>query len=130
MSIGWSSGGATPFNYYRGQMSQRSSKPIGESAGEDWQRYVSKNGDDLLTQFAAISDAAKAKDIATKLQQTFASEAPAIPLFPGPSWYEYNNTRFTGWPTKDNPYAVGSWFNQSTPGAADRHDHCQAQVMD
>lgn len=115
MSIGWSSGGATPFNYYRGQMSQRSSKPIGESAGENWQRYVSKPGDDLLTQFAAISDAAKAKDIATKLQQTFASEAPAVPLFPGPSWYEYNNSRFTGWPTKDNPYAVGSWFSQGTP---------------
>jgi peptide/nickel transport system substrate-binding protein len=115
MSIGWSSGGATPFNYYRGQYSQRSAKAVGEAAGENWQRYVSKTGDDLLTQFAGISDAAQAKDVATKLQQTFADEAPAIPLFPGPSWYEYNNTRFTGWPTKDDPYAVGSWFSQGTP---------------
>ena len=65
-------------------MSQRSSKPIGESAGADWQRYVSKTGDDLLNQFAAISDAAKAKDYRDQLQQTFADEAPAIPALPWP----------------------------------------------
>ena len=63
----------------------------------------------------ATADAAKQKDIAAQLQQTFADEAPALPLFPGPDWYEYNTTRFTGFPTKDNPYAVGSFFNQGTP---------------
>jgi peptide/nickel transport system substrate-binding protein len=115
ISIGWSSGGATPFNYYRGQMSQRSIRTAGEAAGENRQRYVSKTADDLLNQFAATSDAAQQKAIAEKLQQTFADEAPAIPLFPGPDWYEYNTTRFDGFPTKDNPYAVGSFFNQSTP---------------
>lgn len=115
MSIGWSSGGATPYEYYRDQMSQRSIKPLGEAAGANWHRYVSKAADDLLNQFAATSDAAEQKSIAEKLQQTFADEAPAVPLFPGPSWYEYNTTRFTGFPTADDPYAVGSFFNQGTP---------------
>ncbi len=115
ISIGWSSGGATPYNYYRDQMSSRSLQPVGSTAGADWQRYVSKKGDDLLNQFAATSDAAKQKDIAAQLQQVFADEAPALPLFPGPEWYEYNTTRFTGFPTKDNGYAVGSFFNQGTP---------------
>lgn len=115
LSIGWSSGGATPFNYYRGQMSQRSFRAVGETAGENWQRYVSTKGDDLLNQFAATADPAKQKDIAAQLQQAFSDEAPAIPLFPGPDWYEYNTTRFDGFPTKDNPYAVGSFFNQGTP---------------
>ncbi len=115
MSIGWSTGGATPFNYYRGQMSQRTFKPVGEVAGENWHRYVSKKADDLLVQFAGTSDAAQQKQIAEQLQRTFAEEAPAVPLFPGPSWYEYNTTRFEGFPTKDNPYAVGSFFNQGTP---------------
>ncbi len=115
ISIGWSSGGATPYNYYRDQMSQRSVQPAGTAAGANWQRYASKTGDDLLNQFAATSDPAQQKTIAQQLQKTFADEAPAIPLFPGPDWYEYNTTRFTGFPTKDNPYAVGSFFNQGTP---------------
>lgn len=115
MSIGWSSGGATPFNYYRGQMSERSFKPVGEAAGENWHRFTSAKADELLTQFASLSDPAQQKEVAVQLQQTFADEAPAIPLFPGPSWYEYNTTRFEGFPTEENPYAVGSFFSQGTP---------------
>ena len=110
MSIGWSSGGATPFNYYRGQMSERSLNPVGETSAENWHRYVSATGDELLNQFAGTSDLAQQQQIAAQLQQTFADEAPAIPLFPGPQWYEYNTTRFDGFPTKDNPYVVGSPF--------------------
>jgi peptide/nickel transport system substrate-binding protein len=115
MSIGWSSGGATPYEYYRDQMSERSIKPLGEAAGANWQRYSSPAADELLNKFAATSDAAEQKTIAEQLQQTFADEAPAVPLFPGPSWYEYNTTRFTDFPTEENPYAVGSFFNQGTP---------------
>jgi peptide/nickel transport system substrate-binding protein len=115
ISIGWSSGGATPYNYYRDQMSKRSLKPVGEVAGANWHRYVSTKGDELLNQFAATSDPAQQKQIAEQLQRTFAEEAPAVPLFPGPEWYEYNSARFDGFPTKDNPYAVGSPFGQGTP---------------
>jgi peptide/nickel transport system substrate-binding protein len=115
MSIGWSSGGATPFNYYRGQMSASTRKDIGAVGGENWHRYASAKADELLNQFASTADPAEQKQIAEQLQQTFAAEAPAVPLFPGPSWYEYNTTRFDGFPTKDNPYAVGSFFHQGTP---------------
>ncbi|HEX6291217.1 MAG TPA: ABC transporter substrate-binding protein [Herpetosiphonaceae bacterium] len=115
MSIGWSTGGATPFNYYRGQMSASTKKAIGEIGGENWHRYASPKADELLTKFASTADEAEQKQLAEELQKTFAAEAPAIPLFPGPSWYEYNTTRFDGFPTKDNPYAVGSFFHQSTP---------------
>ncbi len=31
--------------------------------------------------------------------------APALPLFPGPSWGEYTSARFTGFPDQNNPYA-------------------------
>ncbi len=115
MSIGWSSGGATPFNYYRGQMSQRSFRDIGEAAGENWHRYVSERADELLDQFAATSDEAEQRQIAEQLQQTFVDELPAVPLFPGPMWYEYNTRRFTDFPNEENPYAVGSPFGAGTP---------------
>ena len=115
MSIGWSSGGATPYNYYRDQMSQRSFNPVGTASSANWHRYVSKKADGLLDQLASTADPAQQKTISEQLQQTFADEAPALPLFPGPYWYEYNTKRFTGFPTKDNPYAAGSFFNQGTP---------------
>jgi peptide/nickel transport system substrate-binding protein len=115
MSIGWSSGGATPYQYYRDQMSKLSFREPGTVAGANWHRYVSAKADDLLAQFAATSDAAQQKSIAEQLQRTFADEAPAVPLFPGPMWYEYNTTRFTGFPTADDPYAHGSFFHQSSP---------------
>ena len=42
-----------------------------------------------------------------QVQMLFVNEAPVIPLFPGPDWYEYNTSRLTGFPSKDNPYAPG-----------------------
>jgi peptide/nickel transport system substrate-binding protein len=113
MSIGWSSGGATPINFYRGQMSSATFKPVGEVASENWQRYQSPAMDALIKEFSATSDPAEQKAVAEKMQQAYADEAPAIPLFPGPMWFEYNTARFTGFPNTADAYASGSPF--STP---------------
>jgi peptide/nickel transport system substrate-binding protein len=40
------------------------------------------------------------------LQFLVVDQAPAIPLFPGPQWGEYNSSRFTGFPDQDDPYAL------------------------
>lgn len=110
MSIGWSSQGATIFNFYRGVMSSNTWRPIGESASENWHRFKSPEADALLDQFAATSDEAKQKEIAGKLQQFYADNAPAIPLFPGPQWGEFNTMRFTGFPNEKDPYTLLSTY--------------------
>ncbi len=110
MSIGWSTGGATPFGYYRGQMSTQRFKAIGESADENWHRYTNPQADELLDQFAATSDEAQQRQIAAQLQMIFAENAPAIPLFPGPQWGEFSTKRFTGFPSEENPYALLSTY--------------------
>lgn len=115
MSIGWSNGGATPVNYYRGQMATTTVKPVGELSDLNWHRFGLPAADELFAQFAATSDAAEQKGIAEQMQQLFAENAPAIPLFPGPQWYEYNTSRFTDFPTEENPYAGGSPFGLGTP---------------
>lgn len=103
-------GGSTFYATYRQMMSKSTTAPIGEAAvGGNYSRYVSVKGDQLLDQFAQTSDPAKQKAIALQIQQVFADEAPIIPLYPNPLWYEYNSTRFTGWPTKDNPYVLGTF---------------------
>ena len=43
--------------------------------------------------------------MAAELQRIFVAEAPAIPLYPNPSWAEFNTGRFTGFPTAADPYA-------------------------
>ncbi len=116
-AIGWSDGGATPYNFYRGQMSKITLQPVGESASSNWGRFDNPQVDTLLEEFAKTSDAAKQKSIMDQIQMLFVNDAPALPLFPGPDWYEYNTTRFTGFPTQDNPYAPGPPY-QSPGGYA------------
>ena len=111
MSIGWSVGGVTPFNFYRGMMSSQTKNPIGTSSAENWHRFASPEADALLDQFAATNDPAEQTQIASQLQALYADVAPALPLFPGPQWYEYNTTRFDGWPTEENSYAVPSTYS-------------------
>lgn len=106
-ALGWGSGGPTPYNYYRGQMSKLTSQPIGQSASENWNRFVSPEADTLLDQFAKTSDIAQQKAIMGQIEMLFVNLAPVLPLFPGPDWYEYSTARFTGWPSKDNNYAPG-----------------------
>ncbi len=88
-------------------MSQLTFAAIGESASENWNRYVNADADKLLEQFAQTSDMAKQTQIMNQIEMIFVNEAPVLPLFPGPDWYEYSTKRFTGFPSADNPYAPG-----------------------
>ncbi len=106
-ALGWGSGGPTPYNFYRGQMSKLTSQPIGESASENWTRFVSDEADVLLDQFAKTSDITEQKSLMAQIEMLFVNLAPVLPLFPGPDWYEYSTARFTGWPSADNNYAPG-----------------------
>ncbi len=111
MSIGWSSGGVTPFNFYRGIMSSQTRNDVGTNSAENWHRYANDEADALLDEFAATNDADEQQRIASELQRVYSENAPALPLFPGPQWYEYNSTRFEGWPTEEDPYAVPSTYS-------------------
>lgn len=106
-ALGWGAGGPTPYNYYRGQMSALTSMPVGQSANENWGRYVSPDADKLLDEFAKTSDITEQKKLMGQIEMLFVEEAPVLPLFPGPDWYEYSTARFVGWPSADNNYAPG-----------------------
>jgi peptide/nickel transport system substrate-binding protein len=126
LSIGWSSGGPTPYNYYRGQMSKLTYNAPGTASNENWHRYVSDKGTDLLNQFAATADLDAQKDLMNQIQQIFVDEFPSIVMYPGPQWGQYNSSRFVGFPDSDNPYSVLSTYaherlivmNKITPVAA------------
>ncbi|WP_224242814.1 ABC transporter substrate-binding protein [Hyalangium gracile] len=105
MSMGWTSEEPTPYHFYRGLMGSETLRPIGEIAAHNWNRFASKEADELLRAFEGTNDAAEQKKLAGQMQELFVQNAPAIPLFPGPSWGEYNTRRFTNFPSASNPYA-------------------------
>lgn len=104
--IVWSNNAATPFQFYRGVMSTETVRPVGTQTFENYHRFGDPTADELLSRFAATSNAAEQRDIVNALQALFSETAPVIPLFPGPQWGAFNSSRFEGWPTAENPYAT------------------------
>ena len=104
--IVWSANDPSPYKYFAGMMGTATVKPVGKKTFENYHRFGDAKADALLTEFAAAADEDKQHEIADKLQEEYSAVAPAIPLFAGPEWGAYNNTRFTGWPTEENPYAT------------------------
>jgi peptide/nickel transport system substrate-binding protein len=89
-------------------------KPVGTQTFDNYHRFGDPKADALLTQLAAEADLSKQKVIGNKLQKEYDAVAPLVPLFSGPEWGAFNDTRFTGWPTKDNPYATLSVKSPTT----------------
>jgi peptide/nickel transport system substrate-binding protein len=53
-------------------------------------------------------------DYGYQLQKVMYDQVPAIGVYYGGSWGLYNTTKFTGWPTAENPYASLMTY-ESTP---------------
>lgn len=105
LSLGWSFEGPTPYAFYRWLMSSATLKPVGEAAMGNWHRYASPAADRALADFEREADPVKQHALAADMQRQFVEDAPAIPLYPNPSWAEYNSGRFDGFPSKAAPYA-------------------------
>ena len=102
-AIGWSSGGPTPYNFYRGLMSKQTMLPVGEAADENWNRFVDPEADKLMEEFVKTSDPAQAERDHEPDPDDLRQRCPGAAALPGPDWYEFNTTRFTGWPTRITP---------------------------
>jgi peptide/nickel transport system substrate-binding protein len=116
VSIGWGTAGNTPYNYFRNLLLSELISDEGVANAELWHRWTSDEADALLTAFTETADLAEQQQIIADLQALYVENVPAIPLFPGPTWYEYTTYRFTGFPTEDNYYAQGSpWQDNAAP---------------
>jgi peptide/nickel transport system substrate-binding protein len=105
MTLGWSFEGPTPYVFYRWLMSATTVKPEGETSTGNWHRYGSVAADEALEAFESEADPVAQRQLGLELQRIFVTEAPAIPLYPNPSWAEYNTSRFEGFPSEEQPYA-------------------------
>jgi peptide/nickel transport system substrate-binding protein len=105
LSMCWSDLNTTPYGFYRSLMATATVKPLGETSSENWHRVGLPAADPLFAALEATVDRAEERRQVVALEKLFAEHAPAIPLFPGPLWGEFNSQRVTGFPTERDPYA-------------------------
>ena len=124
VSIGWGTAGNTPYNYFRNLLLSELISDEGVANAETWGRWTSDEADALLSAFTETADMGAHMDIVNQLQMLYVENMPAIPLFPGPTWYEYTTYRFTGFPTEDNYYAQGSPWERNSAAIVISTIHC------
>ena len=101
-------GGSSPYVFYQYNMSTSTYAPAGQPTyGNNYARFASDEADALLNQWAATADPTEQQAIAEQAQQMFADNAPILPLYYQPSWEIYKTNNFTGFPTYEDPYAIG-----------------------
>ena len=108
LSLGWSFEGPTPYTFYHWLMASETVKPVGTASMGNWHRYSSPAADRALAAFEREPDPAAQRRLCAEMQRVFVADAPAIPLYPNPSWAEYNTSRIGGFPSRANPYADAS----------------------
>jgi peptide/nickel transport system substrate-binding protein len=105
LAMAWSDLNATPYGFYRSLMATSTVKPIGEPSAENWHRFGLDAADRQLAAVEAARDDETERAAVVELERLFAAHAPALPLFPGPLWGEFNSARIVGFPSADDPYA-------------------------
>jgi peptide/nickel transport system substrate-binding protein len=105
LSVGWSDLVTTPYSFYRSLMSTATVEPLGEQAAANWHRFGLPEADELLRELEATVEPAREQELVAGLQRLFVQHAPAIPLFPGTLWGEFNTERARGFPDESAPYA-------------------------
>jgi peptide/nickel transport system substrate-binding protein len=108
MAISWTNPGPTPYYLYQSLLNSTNTAPVGKAAASNFERWSDATTDNLLKQYATSTDSSTQQQALNGIQQIMVNQLPAIPLVDGATWYEYNTSRFTGWPDANNTYAVPS----------------------
>jgi peptide/nickel transport system substrate-binding protein len=103
-------GGPSPYYELRQWLYGANSAPIGKTAGSNFERYHNTAVDSLINQYAATTSSADQHHIVDQLEQYMLKDVPVIPVTEQVDWYEYDTTKFTGWDTPSDPYALPAAF--------------------
>lgn len=105
MAIG-GMGNGDVYQAYNGLLSSEFYVPSGETTSNNFQRYRSEEADALLAEYRATVDPARQKEIVNELQAIVYDDLPVIGLYYGGIWGLFNDAKFTGWPSEEDPYMI------------------------
>jgi peptide/nickel transport system substrate-binding protein len=101
--------GLSPYALYRLMMSSEY-KSDGPKVVGNYARWYDPESDAFLQAYAATGDEAQQQAALDGLQGIMVDELPVIPMLQSPNWFQYNTARWEGFPTEENPYALGAPF--------------------
>ncbi|UFU06834.1 ABC transporter substrate-binding protein [Ruania halotolerans] len=105
MAFGGGLGGGDPYASYNSLLSSEFYAPNGETTQNNRIRYQSQEADDLLVAYRSAVEEAEQERIIGELQHLMFDELPGIAVYHGGMWGLFNDGRFTGWPSAEDPYA-------------------------
>ena len=118
LGIWFGSRGSTPYQFYRGQMDGTLVRPVGRRGGGQLRPLRA------ATKRASCCAASKPPrtpsellGLGRDLQRLYVENAPSLPLFASPLWGVFSTERFSGFPSRQNPYgsAVPSAQSDALP---------------
>lgn len=105
VAISWTNPGPTPYYLYNTMLNGANTAPIGQTAASNWERWNDPETNLLLQQYSTTTDLQTQKEAINGIQKIMVEKLPSIPIFYGPTWYEYSTKNVVGWPDQNNPYA-------------------------
>jgi peptide/nickel transport system substrate-binding protein len=91
--------GPTPFRGYYQSLSTAFAGRVTSAPS----RYSNPDLDKVFAGYRKATSDEERHKLFDQVQLIIAQNFPVIPVFNGPTWYQYSSKRFTGWVTKDNP---------------------------
>ncbi|HXP19414.1 MAG TPA: ABC transporter substrate-binding protein [Streptosporangiaceae bacterium] len=111
LGYGSETGGPSPYFELRQLLFSANSAPIGTPAGSNFERYSNPATDTLINSFGSTTSAATQQQIVSQLELVMLKEVPVIPVTESVDWFQYDTSKFSGWPTPGNPYAQPAAYN-------------------
>jgi peptide/nickel transport system substrate-binding protein len=99
--------GPTPYYYMEPLLH---STHISGTGATNWEQWNDSATDQLLNTYASSTDPNAQVQAIQGLAKIMASQLPVIPVLDAVQFYEYTTVNWTGWPTPQNLYAVGSAY--------------------
>ncbi|MBZ9793560.1 ABC transporter substrate-binding protein [Rhizobium sp. 3T7] len=91
--------GSTPFRGYYQSMSTAFAGRITSAAT----RYSNPKLDEAFNAYRKATSDDERRRLFDEIQVIVADDMPMVPVFNGPTWYQYSTKRFTGWVTDKEP---------------------------
>jgi peptide/nickel transport system substrate-binding protein len=99
--------GPTPYYYMEPLLH---STHISGTGATNWEQWNNAQTDQLLDQYASSTDPNVQVQAIQGLASIMADQLPVIPVLDAVQFYEFTTVNWTGWPTPQNLYAVGSAY--------------------
>ena len=111
LGYGSETGGPGPYFELRQWLYSANSAPIGTPAGSNFERFSDQKVDNLINQFPTTTSEAEQHSIVSQLEKVMLTEVPLIPVTESVDWFQYDTSKFSGWPSPSNPYAQPAAYN-------------------